>query len=196
MDTLKFSRFIINGITCYRIVAAPVLLWLILKGQLDIFKWLLTLSFLTDAVDGYLARRYRVVSLIGARMDSIGDDLTVGMAIIGLLNWHFDFISSHWLWASVLTALFCLHLIMGLVRYGKLTAFHTYTAKAAAVLQAVFLLASFFFSPPSLLLFYLVAALTGLGLLEEIVLIVLLPDYRFNVKGLFWVLKDKRVQRS
>lgn len=195
MDFLKFSRIAVNGITCYRIIAAPALLWLIFDNQLQLFKWLLLISFLSDAVDGFLARRYQVVSMMGSRLDSVGDDLTVGVAVIGLLKWNLDFILDHWIWVALLCFLFSLHLVMALLRYGKMTAFHTYMAKAAAVLQAIFLLASFFFSPPSILLFQSVAGLTALGLLEEIVLIRLLPEYRFNVKGLYWVLKEKSSHR-
>jgi len=46
--------YTVNAITLYRLLAAPVLLLLLLNGQLILFKWLLAVSFLTDAIDGYL----------------------------------------------------------------------------------------------------------------------------------------------
>ena len=57
----KQSYYIINGITLYRVIAAPFLLYLVVTRQEDIFKWLLAFSFFTDAIDGFLARKYKVV---------------------------------------------------------------------------------------------------------------------------------------
>ena len=78
------------------------------------------------------------------------------------------------------------------MRYRKMTAFHTYTAKVAAVVQGVFIISFFFTAQPLYLLFYMCALFTSLDLLEEIVLIWLLRGYRLNVKGLYWVLKGRQ----
>jgi len=187
---------LVNGITIYRIVAAPVLLVLIFFNLFYIFKWLLAVSFLTDAIDGYLARRYKAISVLGARLDSIADDLTIAMAIIGIVWLNFHFILAQWIWIALLILLFLVQAGLAFKRYGKMTAFHTYTAKVAAVSQAAFII-SFFFTPaPLLWLFYLCALLTALDLLEEILLITQLPVYKLNVKGLYWVLKKKQARSA
>ncbi len=83
-------------------------------------------------------------------------------------------------------------MILALVRYRRLTSFHTYGAKTAALLQGIFLILLFFLPQPVYFLFYLALAVTGLELLEEITLIRLLPVWKANVKGLYWVLKRNR----
>ena len=191
MKTLRRSHYIVNGITVYRILAVPVLLWLLFSKHHEVFKWMLAISFLTDAVDGYLARRYQVVSMLGARLDSIGDDLTIAVAITGVFMLNFNFILDELIWIVVLVALSLLQVGLAFARYGKMTAFHTYIAKGAAVVQAAFLLCFFFFSQPSYILFYVTAIITGLDLLEEIVLIYLLPVYRLDVKGVYWVMRER-----
>ncbi len=80
----RASYYLINGITSYRVLAAPVLVWLIFTGEEDWFKWLLGISFFTDLIDGYLARRFHVESVWGSRLDSVGDDLTVLAGFIGM----------------------------------------------------------------------------------------------------------------
>jgi len=75
----------VNAITLYRLLSAPVLLLLLVYGHLYIFKWLLALSFLTDAVDGYLARKFHVTSALGSILDSVSDDMTIAVAIIGIV---------------------------------------------------------------------------------------------------------------
>ncbi|MGK6351420.1 CDP-alcohol phosphatidyltransferase family protein [Parapedobacter sp. DT-150] len=187
------SYYIVNGITFYRLIAAPVLLLLIFTGQRDIFKWLLAFSFFTDAIDGYLARKYKAVSVMGARLDSIADDLTVLVAIIGLFAWHWSFIRQEYLWILLLLLLFVVQLVFALIRYGKTTSFHTYLAKAAAVFQGLFLVFTFFLPSPPLLLFYVAMVLTALDIIEETVMVILLPTWEADVSGLYQLLKRRSV---
>jgi cardiolipin synthase len=79
-----------------------------------------------------------------------------------------------------------------LVRYGRQTSFHTLLAKVAAVLQAAFLLLLFFLPQPLIILFYVTAAVTALDLVEETILVALLPHWQANVKGLYSIRRRKR----
>lgn len=188
----KQAWYVINGITLYRIVAAPILLILIFTGQFDIFKWLLGISFFTDLIDGFLARKYKVASVLGTRLDSIGDDLTVLVGVIALFVTKMEFIKEQKFVFIVFLLLFLVQTTYALIRYGKITNFHTWLAKTAALLQGVFLLLAFFTDEPNLVLFYAAAIITILELIEEIILVRLLPDWETNVKGIYWVLKKRR----
>ncbi|WP_437393141.1 CDP-alcohol phosphatidyltransferase family protein [Olivibacter sp. SA151] len=190
----KGSYYMVNGITFYRLIAAPFLLFLIFSEQLNWFKWLLAFSFFTDAIDGFLARRYKVVSVMGAKMDSIADDLTILVAIVGLFVYHKDFVYEEYSWILVLLFLFLFQVGSALIRYGKFTSFHTYLAKVAAVAQALFLIPSFFLTTPSLPLFYIAIALTTLDLLEETIMVWLLPKWKADVKGIKEALRVRRKQ--
>lgn len=186
-----WAYYLVNGITLSRVLAAPVLFILIFTHRFDIFKWGLLLSFTTDAIDGFLARRYHVVGVFGAKMDSIGDDLTVAAGIVGLLSSNMLFLMNRVEFVIALALLYIVQLGLAFYKYQRMTNFHTYVAKIAAVSQAAFLLSFFFFTGPLVPLFYLTVALTALDLIEEIVLIFVLPVYAVNVKGLFWVLRHR-----
>jgi CDP-diacylglycerol--glycerol-3-phosphate 3-phosphatidyltransferase len=185
MNILKFRTIAIDSLTWYRIVAAPVLLILVLADYPDVFKWLLVLSFLTDAIDGPLSRRYKTASANGARLDSLGDDLTVAVALAGMVRWNYVFLTKQWEWLVLLLLLLAIEMTLALVRYGKMTAFHTYLSKTAAVLQALYLCYYFLIGVPPVVLFYLAISVTAIGLIEEIILVLLLKDYRCDVKGLY-----------
>lgn len=187
----KQSYYIINGITIYRIVAAPLLAFLIIYGHKDVFKWMLAASFFTDAIDGFLARRYKVTSLLGAKLDSIGDDLTVAAGVAAMIVFYPDFFKSQLPVFFGLLLLFLTQVISAFARYGKMTTFHTYGAKVAALAQGVFLILLFFITEPSRTLFYIATAITAAELVEEIVIVLVLPRWRANVKGLYWVLKKR-----
>ncbi len=187
----KRSYYLINAITLYRALAAPLLLIFIFTEN-ELFKWFLAFSFFTDSIDGYLARKYKVASAAGSKLDSIADDLTIVVAVTGAFVLKSEFMNGQLPLLISLFALFVSQIIMALVRYGKVSSFHTYLAKAAALLQGSFLILLFFLDEPPVLLFYIATAVTALDLLEEMILVRLLPNWQADVKGLYWVLKEKK----
>lgn len=190
--TESLAFYMINGITLYRIITAPLLVVLLFKGEHELFKWLLGVSFFTDLIDGVLARTFKVTSILGARLDSIGDDLTVLVAMLGLGFLKPQFFIEEWAFLVPLGLLFVLQTGFALYRYGKITSFHTYLAKLAALAQGIFLLAFFFFETINYPLFYGAAFITMAELAEEIIIVWLLPQWKSNVRGLWWVLQKKQ----
>lgn len=186
------SYYIINAITVYRLLAAPVLVFIIIMGNVDLFKWLLAVSFFTDLIDGYLARKYKVMSVLGAKLDSIADDLTIVAAVIAVIVMKPEFIYDNKEIIILLLGLFVLQNIFALVKYHKVSSFHTYLAKGAALAQGIFLILMFFLPQPVYFLFYTAAIITILELIEDIILVIILPKWEVNVKGLFWVMKKNR----
>jgi phosphatidylglycerophosphate synthase len=192
----KRSYYIINAITMYRLVAAPLLAFLALEHRAGPFKWLLAVSFFTDAIDGYLSRRYKVTSMLGSRLDSMADDFTIVAAMIGLLVFKPGFLRQELILFGVLLGLYILQTGLALIRYGKITSFHTYVAKTAAIMQGIFLLLMFFLSVPPYTIFYIAVIITMLDLTEEIILVLILPRWQADVKGLYWVIKNKNQKTS
>jgi len=182
--------YVINGITLYRIIAAPFLLILLFKNEIGLFKWLLALSFFTDLIDGFLARKYKVASVLGTRLDSIGDDLTVLVGMIGLFYLKWAFIKEQKIVFIILLLLFLVQVTYAFYRYGKMTNFHTYLAKLAALLQGVFLILVFFTDEPVMALFYAAVIITMLELVEEFILVYLLPTGPINVIIISLVMKN------
>jgi phosphatidylglycerophosphate synthase len=184
------SYHIINGITIYRIAATPLLFYLIFTGRYEWFSWLLPVSFFTDLIDGFLARKYKVTSVMGSRLDSIGDDLTVLAAVVAMFVFRPDFIKEHLVLIVAVLAVFGLQVVCALFRYGKITSFHTYGAKTAALLQGIFLISAFLLPEPVEVLFYTAMVVTLLELIEEIVMVIVMPEWRSDVKSLYHAYKD------
>src|SRR6185437_15849407 len=182
MNTMPaIKHYLINGVTYWRIVMAPLIVALAIFGQEQLFKWLLLISFLTDAVDGKLARHYHIASKRGAMLDSLGDDLTVLAGFSGLLAFHLVFVLAHIVSLSFLAITCLLQFAVAIRKYGKPTAFHTILAKIAAVLQGLFLLTFFFWPGIPLILFYTAVGVTCLQLLEETIMVTLIPEWKSDV---------------
>ncbi|MGA3207123.1 MAG: CDP-diacylglycerol--glycerol-3-phosphate 3-phosphatidyltransferase [Syntrophales bacterium] len=74
-----------NIITLLRVTVIPVLFLLLLSPGRDgslIIAGLFILAALTDLLDGYLARKYEIVTVMGKFMDPIADKLIVNTAMI------------------------------------------------------------------------------------------------------------------
>ena len=191
----RTSFYIVNAITLYRILAAPLLLYLLVSNRLDTFAKFLVLSFFTDLIDGFLARKFKVTSILGTRMDSIGDDLTVLMAVIGMIMYKSEFMLEHKLAFLTLFFLFLIQISYSLIKYHKFTSFHTYLAKVGALLQGLFLIHIFIMPDPDLFLFYSAVIITGLDLIEEIAMVYILPGWLTNVKGIFWLPENVQLNK-
>ncbi|MGZ5221955.1 MAG: CDP-alcohol phosphatidyltransferase family protein, partial [Chitinophagaceae bacterium] len=126
-------------------------------------------------------------------LDSIADDLMILIAIVGLIVFKNEFIREQLFLIIILLGLYLFQLCAALIRYRKPTSFHTYLAKAAMITQGVFFILVFFLPQPPLLIFYIAAGVTILDLLEEILLVFLLPTWKPDVKGWLWLKKTKAV---
>lgn len=189
-----FRQFnIADWFSFYRIAAAPVLVALILLDERLWFSWLLGVSFLTDIIDGQLARRLGMVSPRGSQLDSVGDQLTLLVALAGLIRFEFEFIQAQIVLILVPLGLYFLQMFVAWWRYGRVSSFHTYTAKVSAFVQGVFILWLLFFGPVYWL-FYTMIALSVLETIEELILICLFREWQSDVKGVLFLgrFKDKR----
>ena len=189
---LSFKKYnIADWFSFYRVAASPFLLLLILLDQRELFSWLLLLSYSTDMIDGFLARRLKITSSRGSQLDSLGDQITLGVAFIGLFVFEREFILENYKIILIPFLLYFFQMFLAFRRYGKTTAFHTYLAKLSAIVQGVFILWFLFFSPVYWL-FYLMIILGIVETIEEIILIAMYPKWVAGVKGLYWAYSDRR----
>jgi CDP-diacylglycerol--glycerol-3-phosphate 3-phosphatidyltransferase len=175
----------------YRIVAVPFLLLLLIFEERLLFSWFLLISYSTDTIDGFLARKLKITSARGSQLDSLGDQLTFTMGLLGLLVFEFDFIEENYRLILIAFAPYIIQMIIAFRKYGKATAFHTYLAKISAFTQGIFILWFLFFGELSWL-FYIMIGIGILETIEEITLIYLYDNWVDGVKGIYWALKDKR----
>jgi CDP-diacylglycerol--glycerol-3-phosphate 3-phosphatidyltransferase len=77
-----------NGLTIIRVLAIPVIILLLLYSE-QTFRIATGLLFLlvavTDTLDGYLARRYGLVTTLGKFLDPLADKLLVVTTLIALI---------------------------------------------------------------------------------------------------------------
>lgn len=82
-----------NTLTLLRIILVPVVVWLIGSGRTQVAFWCFLAAGVSDAIDGYLARRLNQRTQLGAYLDPLADkallvSIYVTLGVIGLMpNW-------------------------------------------------------------------------------------------------------------
>ncbi len=62
-----------NAITLARLLAVPVFVVLLLRGEMTAAVWVFAVAGASDALDGFLAKRFDAASRFGAFLDPIAD---------------------------------------------------------------------------------------------------------------------------
>jgi cardiolipin synthase (CMP-forming) len=76
-----------NIITLGRILLVPVIVWAIGSNQMTIAFGLFVVAGLSDAVDGFLAKRFNMASDIGALLDPLADKALLVSIYVALGIW-------------------------------------------------------------------------------------------------------------
>jgi len=182
-----------NVITSYRLFMAPVILYFIISGQENLFAIFLVINLLTDAIDGYIARRFKMETEIGARLDAFADYFTYILVFIGLFVFKLEDLKPYLVSAVIFISMLVLTVIVSLIKFRKFHSYHTIIEKSGGYVQAVFFICLFsigLIAP----LYYFMIVFGILGAIETIVIDILIPEMRSDILGLYWVLKERKAE--
>lgn len=73
-----------NAITIARILAVPVMVWLIVSGEYLMAFWVFVLAGVSDGVDGFIAKRFNQRTELGAYLDPAADKLMLVSIYVSL----------------------------------------------------------------------------------------------------------------
>ena len=76
-----------NIITLGRIILVPVIVWAIASSQMEIAFAIFVIAGVSDAVDGFLAKRFNMASELGALLDPLADKALLVSIYIALGIW-------------------------------------------------------------------------------------------------------------
>jgi cardiolipin synthase (CMP-forming) len=184
-----------NLITIYRLLAFPLILYFALAGKESFFAIFLVVNLLTDAIDGFIARRFKMETEIGAKLDSFADNLTYLLVFLGIYIFKLDEILPYKVSFLVFIGCLLFTVFFSLVKFRKFPSFHMYITKIGGYLQGAFFICLFtvgFIAP----FYYFVITWGILGAIESIAIQLVIPEMRSNVKGLYWVLKEKKAKKQ
>lgn len=176
-----------NLLTCFRFVAAPGLLVFAWQGQERAFMILLAVAFASDMLDGLAARLTGQTSEFGAMLDSLADLSTyLTIAICSYWLWP-EWVRREWFYVGSIVGSCLLPPLIGLIKFGRLTSYHTWLVKLAAVCVGASLFWMFLGGP--VWPFQIAAIVALCAAAEEVAITLALAEPRSNVRSLWDVLK-------
>lgn len=180
-----------NILSAYRIISFPLVLYFIISKQEQLFALFLIINLITDILDGLIARMFNMKTEFGARLDSIADIGTYVLAIMGVFVFKASEFKPHLISFYIFIFLFVFANLLSLIKFKRSASLHLYSSKIGGYLQGFFffLLFAFKFYPG----YYYFMIIWGIiSFIEHICIQLLLKQMQSNVKGLYWVLKNRK----
>ena len=173
------------------ILLAPVMVFVACGGERPaLVLALMGFCFLTDLVDGVLARWLRSTSTFSARLDSIADfTFYLGIPAAGWLVWP-AIVAREAPWFIAGVASVVLPATVGFAKFRLASGYHVWLAKLAACCMGVGVLLLFGFGIAAP--FRVAVAVAIIAALEEIAITLVLEQPRADVRGLWQVLAERR----
>jgi cardiolipin synthase (CMP-forming) len=177
-----------NAISFYRLAVFPVILALTLMNNERWFVILLCISLVSDILDGNIARYFNLRTHFGAALDNLADMGTYALALLGVIRFRWDAIEPHSWALYTFLAVFILSYMIAFYRFGKIPGLHLYSAVSAGYIQGIFFFILFVwgFYP---WIYYVAVGWGIIAYTEKIIVLLKLDDIKFDVKGLYWLLK-------
>lgn len=166
----EYVKIVPNLLTALRLLLLPIL-W-----GFALLKWPVPLgigmafSFLTDTLDGFVARRFNVISAFGSKFDSLADNLLIPSALIWLAMLRPEVFSDHPVLCAIAIVTYGSSLLVGWIKFRRFANLHLYSKKTAGVLLYLFIVHAFLTGQYSAWLFYVAVGLFILASTEGLLL--------------------------
>jgi cardiolipin synthase len=164
-----------NLISATRIALMPAVLASAITGSRIWFVVLITISLTTDALDGFLARRFNALSEFGRKLDSAADYVTMLAGVGGIALLWPEIVRRELPWIVTGLVAFFAVIVYSFIRFGHAPCYHTWASKTGAVVcpfTLVPLLNEWSAAPFHAVIVWLV--LTGV---EEIAIALIVPSH-------------------
>jgi phosphatidylglycerophosphate synthase len=138
---------------------------------------------ISDAFDGYVARKAGTASKLGEKLDSVADFMMVMVLIVLLypiINPTFRII----IWIVIIGIVKIAAVIVTFIKYKTLGMLHTYSNKITGFMLFAFPLTLSF--AKSDVLIYIICAAASISAIEELVIDISSKEFEANKKSIFW----------
>jgi CDP-diacylglycerol--glycerol-3-phosphate 3-phosphatidyltransferase len=167
----------------------------IFLGHKDLFAFFIWFNLTTDVLDGWIARRFNQITEIGSRIDALADSGTYILALTGIIVFKLEEFMQYPVSFFIFIGLFILARLVSLIKFRRSYSYHTYITKIAGYVQGIFFIVLFVidFYP----WFYYIMIFSGIVAFTEVIIISLvLSKPESDIKGLYWVLKNRMEKKK
>ena len=177
-------------LTVIKILLVPLLIILSVTGNPTGFTIFFIISMLIGLLDDFIARKFNLFSSTRAMICSWTDFVTFPIIVCcAWILWPVRFRQGAIFWVIMAVSLY-VPVIVGLVKYSRLTSYHTWTSRIAVLLVGISFVLFFLGSPKWPI--EVAICLFLCARMEEIAITAILPEWEFNVPTLWHAISIER----
>jgi cardiolipin synthase len=183
-----------NLLSFYRILSFPVVAYFAYMNNERIYFILLLIDLITDILDGFIARRFNLQTEFGARLDALADIGMYILAFLGILIFKANELEPYIFSLILFFTVFVIPKIIAWIRFNRVPSLHLFSSKIGGYIQGLFFLSLFVFGFSQI--FYYIMIISGiLSFIEQIIIVLIVKDMKSNMKGVYWILKNKQLTK-
>lgn len=149
----RIPRNTANVISIIRIFLTVVLWYLIYLNNSVLFFSLSIVTYLTDILDGFVARTFQLESDLGRKLDSLGDFFYFLTLLFGVIYFFQGFFLENIITVVLLLLFGSLGYVYVLLRFRKYPTAHLRTAQVWGYWLVIFVVLAFLYQPQQWLLY-------------------------------------------
>ena len=169
-----------NCISISRIFFSLILIFV--KPLSTVFYAIYIICGLTDIVDGFIARKTGTTSSLGARLDSMGDMVMVGVLLLVLypiINPPTQIV----IWTISIGIVRLASMAVALRRYKIFAGLHTYGNKITGVVLFIFPILLLYINTNVLM--YIICVVASISAIEELIIQLTSSQLQLNIQSIF-----------
>jgi len=170
-----------NIITIIRIIISFILIPFDPIG--NIFKLLYVLGGISDVLDGYLARKMDLESLLGARLDSLSDFIFFSIVVYKIYDIVYIYKYVLEIFVFIVAVRF-ISIVICKIKFGKIAIMHTVGNKITGMMLYLYLF--FMYSNISEIYQYILCLVGICSALEELLIHIKSNELEINRKHIFY----------
>ena len=176
------NKYIPNLISIIRIVFSVLLIFTLNNPY--VFILLYIIIGLTDVLDGYIARKYEIVSNLGARLDSIADLIFYIILTYIFITLYFHILTTnHKIILLAILLVRLINILLTKIKYCKVVFIHTVANKISGLL--LFFLPIIIMIYKNSLFISIIFIFALIAALEELFMTVIFKNFNLNKKSIF-----------
>ncbi|MDQ2088027.1 CDP-alcohol phosphatidyltransferase family protein [Herbivorax sp. ANBcel31] len=175
------KKYIPNILSILRIICS-VLLILFINYQVG-FILLYFVIGLTDILDGFIARKFKIESKLGARLDSLADLFFYTILVFIIIKLHSTIIINYKIAVIAITFIRLLNILLTKLKYKEIVFVHTIANKIAGVLL-YFLPLIILFTKNDIIILVILIVVFIAGI-EELLITIKYSEVKLNRASIF-----------
>ncbi len=173
-------RNIPNFITALRILLSIILLNI--KPFSVLFIFIYIICGFSDIADGYIARKYFLVSKFGSRLDSLADVIFIFVMIYILLT-NVNISKALIYWIILIAIIRIISCIISFIKFNKLAFLHTYLNKFTGIV--LFIIPVFIIKFDINILGCIACIIASISAIEELIINIRSEDLDLDINGIW-----------